>query len=64
MPHESNADDVAVGRVWRHKRQRFRRVQITHVMDGEPARVYVSRNTSRRTQSIKVSTLVREYVPE
>lgn len=61
---------VAVGQTWRHKRERWRRVKIRSVqrewtseVTGHlyPERVQVDRNTSRRTQAIKVSTLRREY---
>lgn len=59
---------VAVGQTWRHKRDRSRRVKITGIDTGErswgeplPPRVHVTRNTSRRTQAIKLATLVREY---
>lgn len=48
---------------WRHKRERWRTVFIRDVYaDGlNVPRVDVRRNTSRRRQSIKVATLLREY---
>lgn len=54
------------GQRWRHKREAWRFVRITSVSTGEHwrdgiARFYVIRNTSRRTQAIKETTLRREY---
>lgn len=51
-------EEIRVGQVWRHKRNRRRTVTIERVHDD-----YVSprRNTSRRKQAISFKTLRREY---
>lgn len=63
--------ELRVGDVWQHKHQSWRRVAIRAVEPERPhdyipekvypARVQVTRNTSRRKQAILVRTLVKEY---
>lgn len=59
--------EVAVGQVWRHKREAYRRVEVLEVREenardgGRETAVYVRRNTSRRTQAIMERTLRRNY---
>lgn len=53
---------IREGQVWRHKSETWRQVTIT----GETTirgveGVNVRRNTSRRTQAIRVETLLRSY---
>lgn len=67
LPRQSNGD-VAVGQVWRHKREWHRKVEVTGLSapwSDEPERddifVYVNRNTSRRRQPMRASTLRRDY---
>jgi hypothetical protein len=59
--HEQQA--LKVGQTWTHRRQSWRRVEITSLRDRADGDVdaYVRRNTSRRTQAIKRSTLLRDY---
>jgi hypothetical protein len=59
---------VAVGQVWRHKRDRGRRVEVTGISapwsdtpETDDVFIYVKRNTSRRTQPLRRSTLLRGY---
>lgn len=53
-------EPIEVGQVWRHKGDRYRRVEVTSV-DAANERVGVKRNTSRRRQPIGFGTLRREY---
>lgn len=54
------APNVVLGAIWRSRRrgESHRRVRIQWV---EEERVGVWRNTSRRTQSISVATLLKDY---
>jgi hypothetical protein len=54
--------DVTLGSKWRHKREGSRIVVVFAFTDDEQS-VFVDRNTSRRKQSIKVTTLLRDYRP-
>jgi hypothetical protein len=62
---ESNFDPenrIVTGAIWRHKRDRFRQVEITGLFSQYGERyVGVWRNTSRRRQAIKETTLLRDY---
>lgn len=54
--------EPAEGQTWRSRRDYWRKVEIVGLttIRGEPA-VNVRRNTSRRTQAILVTTLLRSY---
>lgn len=59
----SRGDHVVPGALWRHKRDRGRTVVLGDRFDsyrGESVRIR-RRNTSGRTQAMKVETLLREY---
>jgi hypothetical protein len=59
---DSRLNRATSGMVWRHKRDRHRTVTITGLYSrGMERYVGVVRNTSRRTQGIKESTLLRDY---
>lgn len=57
MPSDSSTTPAA-GQVWRSKRDPWRRVTIVEINAGW---VHVERNTSRRRQPVKVTTLLRDY---
>lgn len=67
----ADADPILVGDVWQHRREPWRKVAIKRVepertVDYDqsitlPARVQVTRNTSRRRQAILVRTLRKDY---
>lgn len=59
--------ELAVGQRWRHKGSSWRQVEILEISAGENwrdggVRVYVRRNTSRRSVPISEKTLRKEYV--
>lgn len=62
--HSTPIPSIAVGQRWRHKRDRWRRVEITAVDEYHGQRYLyadVKRNTSRRRQPIRLDTLRRNY---
>jgi hypothetical protein len=61
-------NQVTTGQVWRHKGDRRRHVEVTGVSEPwsdtpetDDVFVYVHRNTSRRRQPMRRSTLLRSY---
>lgn len=53
---------IAVGQIWQHKRESFRRVEITSIREPEwGGGAFVRRNTSRRRQAIGEASLRRDY---
>lgn len=54
--------ELAVGQVWRHKRETWRTVTIRSLRGDEwGGGAFVDRNTSRRKQAISEKTLRRDY---
>lgn len=53
---------LAVGQVWRHKRETWRTVTLTELREEKwGGGAFVTRNTSRRTSAIGELTLRRDY---
>lgn len=61
--NDSRVNKITTGAIWRHKRDRDRLVLITALWPAHDGTRYASveRNTSRRTQAIKETTLLRQY---
>ena len=55
--------EAAAGQTWKRNGQPWREVYIRSLWTDHDGTVYVrvTRNTSRRTQAIKLSTLRRDY---
>jgi hypothetical protein len=60
---DSRINRITTGAIWRHKRDRHRLVRVTAIWPAHDGTRYASveRNTSRRRQAIKETTLLRQY---